>query len=312
MRNPRENVKLFGHQKERDFFLNAFHSPRFAHAWILGGAYGIGKATFAFHMARYILSGRQDGNTTFSEDDPLCRRMGAQSHGDLWVVGEEGESEIGVEPIREVNAFLNQTSATGGWRVVIVDGADKLNRNAANALLKRLEEPPLKTVFLLITATSGLLLPTIRSRCQLLALNPLTEGEAAEVLQSQGAAVPDFSAVLQGSPGRLMRLIEGEGPQIYADLQRVLAGDAAASFIHAHGGTDGSYAMIEHFLRNFLYKSLMEKIAGRSSFFKEVSLGNVLNMYEKVEELFTQCQFAQLDKRATLTCVFAQLRNGNE
>ena len=57
-----ENLTLFGHEEEKTFFLNAFHSARFPHAWILGGNFGIGKATFAFHMARYVFSGRQDGN----------------------------------------------------------------------------------------------------------------------------------------------------------------------------------------------------------------------------------------------------------
>lgn len=309
MLTPRENLKLCAHQEARDFFLNTFHSSRFAHGWILGGGYGIGKATFAFHMARYILSGRHDKNTSFSESDPLYRRIVAQSHGDLWTLEGEDAVEFGVDPIRELNSFLTQTPAEGGWRVVIIDGAEKLNRNAANALLKRLEDPPKKTVFLLVTTTPGRLLPTIRSRCQLLSLTPLAEREVEEVLHSQGMKLPDFSSIAEGSPGRLMRLMQGEGEKIYKDLQKVLAGEEASSFMGAYTEGEGAYAIIEDFLRIFLYKNLMDKVEGRLSFFKNVSFEQALKTYEKVEELLTQYQTAQLDKRATLTCVFASLKS---
>lgn len=147
MLTPRENLHLFGHLEARECFLNAVHSQRFPHAWILSGPFGVGKATFAYHMARYILSNREDRNTTFTQDDPLYCRIRAQSHGDLWTVGGDEGGEIGIEPIRQLTSFLSQTTFEGGWRVVIIDGVEKLNRNAANALLKSLEEPPSKTVF---------------------------------------------------------------------------------------------------------------------------------------------------------------------
>ncbi len=303
---PRENLTLFGHEEEKAFFLNAFHSSRFPHAWILGGSFGIGKATFAFHMARYIFSGRQDGNTHFSDQDSLCRRIAVQSHGDLWTVGGDKESEIGVDSIRALNSFLNQTSAEGGWRVVIIDGAEGLNRNAANALLKRLEEPPLKTLFFLTTAIPGRLLPTIRSRCQLLSLKPLGEGDVKKVLQSQGRELPDFWLLAEGSPGRLMRLMEGEGPQVYADLQKIFEGGSPTDFMNTYAGEDNSYDLIEDLCRSFLYKNLMEKLK------MQTGVDQALTVYEKIDHLFDQCRFAQLDKRATLSCAFANLRNGHQ
>lgn len=309
MLTPRENLKLFGHDKQREALLNAFHSERFPHGWIIAGPVGIGKATFAFHMARYILSGRQDGNTTFDENEPFYRRIVAQSHGDVWTLGDEETREIGVESVRELNGFLNQTSAEEGWRVVIIDGADTLNRNAANALLKRMEEPPPQTVFFLTTAFPGRLLPTIRSRCQLLTLNPLNEKDCHEVLRSQGFSPPNFSAIAQGSPGHLIRLMKGKGAQIYEDLQRVLGGDSPTSFIHNYGGEEASYALIEDLFRNFLHTHLMAKAEGISSFFEGVSLDQVLNLCDKIENLFDQCRFAQLDKKVTLTCAFAYLGN---
>ncbi|OJW48080.1 MAG: hypothetical protein BGO67_03360 [Alphaproteobacteria bacterium 41-28] len=311
MLTPRENLKLFGHQKQREVLLRAFHSERFPHGWIIAGPVGIGKATFVFHMARYILSGRQDGNTTFDESEPFHRRIVAQSHGDLWTLGDEETREIGVESVRELNGFLNQTSAEEGWRVVIIDGADRLNRNAANALLKRLEEPPPRTVFFLITPFTGRLLPTIRSRCQVLALNPLNEAECREVLHSQGCVSPDFLPVAQGSPGHLMRLMEGKGAQIYEDLQRVLMGESSTSFIHTHGGDETSYALIEDLVRNYLHTHLLAKAEERSSFFEGTSLEYALNVCDKIKELFDQCGLAQLDKKVTLTCAFATLESKN-
>jgi DNA polymerase-3 subunit delta' len=307
MLTPHENLKLFGHRAAEDRFLNAFHSERFPYGWIIAGSFGIGKATFSYHMARYILSKRKDRNTIFSEKDPLHRRIVAQSHGDLWVLGGEDASEIGVEPVRELNGFLNQTSAEGGWRVVIVDGADRLNHNGANALLKRLEEPPPHTVFFLVTAFPGCLLPTIRSRCQFLNLNPLEEDELQEVLSSQGLSIPDFIDIAQGSPGRLIRLMENEGKVIYEEFQKILKGGSFSSFIHSHGGEEKSYALIEDLLRNFLHTHLVAKAEGRPSCFDNLSIEQVLELSETINNLLDQCRFAQLDKKATLTCIFANL-----
>jgi DNA polymerase-3 subunit delta' len=306
---PRENLTLIGHKDARDSFLNSFHSLRFPHAWIVGGPFGIGKETFSFHLARYILSGRTDGQTLFSENDPLYRRIVANSHGDLWTVrGEEGK-ETSVDSIRELNSSLNQTSAEGGWRVVIIDGADRLNRNAANALLKRLEEPPHKTVFFLVTPLPGRLLPTIRSRCQFINLAPLRKEEVAQVLFSQGLSFPDFLGFSEGSPGRIMGLMEGEGGPLYADLQAVLKGGGAAAFIQTYGGDDKFYGMTEDLLRNIVHDQLLAKVEGRDSFFTKDSLDDALKVCEKIEGLFDQCRVAQLDRKGTLTCVFASLGN---
>lgn len=311
MGTPRENLTLFGHQNERDSFLKSFHSPRFPHAWIINGPFGIGKATFAFHMARYLLSGRKDANTSFLETDSLYRRIVVGSHGDLWTLQSEEGKEIGVDEVRELNTALNQTSAEGGWRVVIIDGADQLNRNAANALLKRLEEPPLKTVFFLITTLPGRLLPTLRSRCQFMTLNPLSEEEVKQVLLSQGVALPEFLAYSEGSPGRVLGLIEGEGAQLYSDLQGILKGEEATSFIHRYGGEDKSYRLIEDLLRYFIHDHLVAKVEGRTSYFAKESLDVTLKVWEKIEELLDQCRVGQLDCKATLTCVFATLGNRN-
>src|SRR3990167_6826243 len=309
MQTPRENLHLFGQLEARDFFLKAYHSARFPHGWILSGSFGIGKATFAYHMARYILSGRKDGNTTFTEDDPLHCRIRAQSHGDLRTIeGEEG-SEIGIEPIRSLNSFMSQTTYEGGWRIVLIDGMEKLNRNAANALLKRLEEPPAKTVFFLVTANLGSLFPTIRSRCQVLPFLPLEEEHVKAVLASKNLHAPSFFHLAQGSPGRLIRLMEGKGEELFQSLTKVLEGLASIpEFIQTHGGDEGAFEIIEDLLRNHLHAHLVEKAEGRPSFFEKLSLEEALEIHNKVTHLFDQCKRAQLDKKITLNCVLDHLK----
>ncbi len=303
---PRANRQLIGHKEAKDLFLKALHSGKVAHAWILSGPTGIGKATFAYHMARYVLSNRQDGNTEFKSDDPLYRRTVAQSHGDLHTLETEG-NEISVDLVRQLNSSLNQTQVETGWRVVIIDGADRLNRNAANALLKRLEEPPTQTLFFLTTSYPGKLLPTIRSRCQVLPLNPLTDEQVKLVFISQNLQLPDFTILAQGSPGRLMHMLEGKGPDIYADLQKIYKGEAVPFFAQIYGDDEQSFTTIEDLLRNFLHTELLKKVQDQPSYFNHLGIEQSLDVYEKIEQLFDDCRLAQLDKKATLNCVIANL-----
>ncbi len=308
MQTPCESLELIGHKEQRDFFLKSLQSGRMAHAWILSGPVGVGKATFAFHMGRYLLSDRQDGNLTFTPNDPVYRRMVAQSHGDLYVLRNQDSNEISVDTVRELNTFLNQTSMEGGWRVVIIDGAEKLNRNAANALLKRLEEPPAKTVFFLITSYPGKLLPTIRSRCQVLNFNPLTDMEVKQVFEILQMAVPELSSIFQGCPGRIVRMLEGKGPQIYEDLKKLYAGEDVPSFAQTYGGDEESFAIVEDLLRTYMHRQILEKAQGNVSFFKDLSVKQSLDLYDTIEQLFNNCWQAQLDKKTTLTCVMSHIK----
>jgi DNA polymerase-3 subunit delta' len=302
MLNPKENLTLIGHQEAQDIFHKAFHSNRFHHAWIIHGPVGIGKATFAFHMARFLLSGEDN----ILSNNPIYRRILADSHGDLRVIGEEGEGEIGVETIRDLNTFLNQTSVEGGFRIVIIDGAERLNRNAANALLKRLEEPPAKTVFFLVTSCLGRLLPTIRSRCQVLTLSPLSESEVAAVFKSQDIDFEPHAMLAEGSPGLLARYRDEPGQQLSIEFQEVLGGKSATSLIRSYGGDEATYTLLEDLLRSHIHQELLEKAL------QESSLDKTLKIWDKVDQLLETCRFAQLDKKATLTCVFETLALRNK
>lgn len=177
---PRTNTQLFGHEQTEAMLLRDLAAGKLAHGLIFSGQRGIGKATLAYRFARALLSGR--GDMQLPPEHPIFHRIVANSHADLLVIEllydpkkEEYANEISVEQSRSIAQALSLTPAEGQWRVVIIDSADNLNSNSANAILKILEEPPPQTILMLIAHNVGKLLPTIRSRCRIIPLKPLSK-----------------------------------------------------------------------------------------------------------------------------------------
>ena len=241
---PRENAELVGHDAAQSLLLSAYNSGRLPHAWLIAGPKGVGKATLAYRFARFLLAEQPVGglfgappktdSLAIAADHPVYRLVASGGHPDLLAV-ERGwdvkrkrlRSEIVVDDTRAIAAFLHLTSAQGGWRVVIVDGANDMNRNAANALLKVLEEPPKRAVLLLTSESPGRLLPTIRSRCRMLHLKKLPETVVSEAImrQSPDLAPVDALALAQlaeGSIGRALILAAMDGLAIHRDMYRIL------------------------------------------------------------------------------------------
>ncbi|AGF75863.1 DNA polymerase III subunit delta' [Bartonella vinsonii] len=187
--SPSQNNMIFGHQDARHFLTQMHKAGRLHHALLFEGEQGIGKATLAFHLAWNILSS-QKGNFLQPEHNSIIwRQITKGSHPSLLHISrrfdlktQKFKTGVLIEDIRDVMHFLNQTSQDNGWRIVIIDPADDMNKSAANAILKTLEEPPKKTLFILITHSLGRLLPTIRSRCQKISLRPLHNDEVKKVL----------------------------------------------------------------------------------------------------------------------------------
>lgn len=210
--HPRETFNFVGHESEERALADALAGERMHHAWLLAGPKGLGKATLAYRFARAALGAQRIGPRPLDVDpeDVVARRVAALSHPDLFVLrrglNERGKPrrEITVDDARELGHFFSLAPSEGGMRVAIIDAVDDLNRNAANAILKTLEEPPARSVLLLVCHAPGATLATIRSRCRRLALRPLSDSLVREAL----AAKADETLVVwaKGRPGRALAL----------------------------------------------------------------------------------------------------------
>lgn len=257
--HPRRNPDLVGHEAAEAELLSAHARGRLAHAWLLAGPRGIGKATLAYRFARYVLKqGRGAGLDLFGAppadlhvppDDPVFRRVASGGHADL--LGLERQlndrgalyTVIRIEQARALGGFFALTSAEGGWRVAVIDSADELNPESANALLKVLEEPPPRSLLLLVAHAPSRLLPTIRSRCRRLLLRPLPDATVAEVLgrhrpEMGGEDRIALARLAEGSPGRAIALARQGGLALYAELVRLMGELPSLAPLGMHGLSD--------------------------------------------------------------------------
>ena len=237
---PRETAVLFGHRDAERALLDAYQSTRMPHAWLIGGPPGIGKATLAYRLARFVLAHpdpaapdvQAAASLAVEADNAVARRVAAQAQGDLMVLERTVNEQTGklytvirVDDVRRSVSFFGSTAGEGGWRIAIVDAVDDLQREGANALLKVLEEPPQRTLLLLISHSPGRELPTIRSRCRRLLLRPLVTEDVIRAMTAATGRSPGDAELAQaaeaaeGSVGRALRFLDGPA---LALRQRVL------------------------------------------------------------------------------------------
>ncbi len=265
---PRENPFLYGHEAADARFLHEFERGLVHHAYLMVGHKGIGKATLAYRIARFLLSnGAQNATVTeaptmslFGEpesahdsplttqhslnmaaEEPLFRRVAAGSHTDLLTISPAYDakkhvekSTITVDEARRVPEFLSLTPAEGEWRVVIVDAVDQLNVNAANALLKILEEPPERAILLLVCHSSGGILPTIKSRCRTFKLNAPDRTAFGNILNHIAPSIPDYDysalyALSHGAPGHAITLHQENAVACYEGWLTAMMPDASVA-----------------------------------------------------------------------------------
>lgn len=239
---PSENPHLFGHGDIANLIAAAYRTGKLPHALLLAGPQGIGKATLAFHLAYHLLRNPTPAQAPekLATPDPsssLFRQIAMGSHPAILHLTRPQNDKtktfktvLTVDEVRKVNRFLSMTSHDGGYRVVIVDPADDMNTNAANALLKNLEEPPAKTLFVLITHSPGALLPTIRSRCQTIRLSPLDQDDLMQALAHAESPPPDngearhaLAARAGGSARNAIILTQYGGLEIAEAIDGILA-----------------------------------------------------------------------------------------
>jgi DNA polymerase III subunit delta' len=268
--HPRFTERLYGHAAIETELAQTFASGRMHHGWLLTGPEGVGKATLAYRLARFLIAAASERDMFGASLDigagtTAARQVRSLSHPDLLVIrrpydvkAKRLRTEITVDEVRRLKGFLQLRGTDGGWRAVIVDPADDLNSSAANALLKSLEEPPVRTIFLLISAAPNRLLPTIRSRCRTINCEPLN-GEMLKkaVTQAMAASGDSVSSsvpagqqwetletLAQGSVRRALGLLGAKGFESYDRIIALVTGLPAVDWpaVHNLGDELGSTA----------------------------------------------------------------------
>ncbi len=233
--HPRENFAFEGGEAADQAFLAAYEKNRLHHAWLLCGPQGLGKASFAYRCARFLMGKQRDnrfGALGMSPEDPDVRLITAQSHPDLLALEREmGDTKlkknISVDAVREIGEFFSKAPSRSPYRVCIIDSVDDLNINSANALLKILEEPPHKGIIFLISHSPGRLLATIRSRCRRLNFVPWSDEAVGAFLQGrievEQESLGRLIRLAHGAPGRALSLMEEGALEMDSFAGRLLA-----------------------------------------------------------------------------------------
>lgn len=230
--HPRMTPRVIGQDHAIRDFVEAERSGRLHHAWLLTGPRGVGKATLAWSIAKWLLAGAESDDLSVAKDDPAARRVQALSEPGLQIIRRPWDekagrlrAEITVEEVRKLLGFYHLSASEGGRRIAIIDAADEMNTSAANALLKMLEEPPKDALILMIAHQPARLLPTIRSRCRTLRLHPLSPELMGTALEDLGISedAEALAALSDGSVGEALRLAGQDGLARYQQLINLFA-----------------------------------------------------------------------------------------
>jgi DNA polymerase-3 subunit delta' len=349
---PWRTTRLLGHETAERTLLAAQRGGRLHHAWLIAGPRGIGKATLAWRFARFLLSGQAQGglfgdgpeSLDAPADAPGRALVDARSHPDLFHLRrtlnpDTGRirAEIAVDDVRDLGAFMHMTPALGPWRVAIVDSADEMNRNSANAVLKILEEPPPNAVLLIVTHAPGRLLPTIRSRCRRLALQALDDEIVVRLLGDYAPALkPEEATVLarlsDGSIGSALELAGAGSLDLYREMVDVLATLPQLDMVRLHGFAErfarrGEEANAAWRSLNYLFDGWLKGLVRRAAVGGEAaaivpaeqglqarllaaaSLDRWMEAWEKVAHLLSRADAVNLDRKQTVLGSFLVLQS---
>jgi DNA polymerase-3 subunit delta' len=338
---PEAQPRWYGAPEAEMTLLDAYRGGRMHHAWLLGGPKGIGKATLAYRFARFALAHpdptsdavRAAGDLAVAEEGPAFRRIAGRAHPNLLAMerpwddkNKRYKSELAVDEIRRTVGFFGSTGGEGGWRIAIVDPADEMNPSAANALLKVLEEPPSRSLFLVLSHTPGRLLPTIRSRCRRLDLQPLGPDAIAAAIADNGSIEADdddtrLAAILaEGSLRRAILLLAGGGIANYRAFARLAAGlgEADVTAMHAladkvsgRNADDAYYGFLDT-VRSWLARRVRgedEPVADAQPgpAIRAVPLARWAEVWDKVARSSTEAEDLNLDRKQVVLSILMSL-----
>jgi DNA polymerase-3 subunit delta' len=349
--SPRSNPDLLGHEKVEEALLADYNAGRLPHAIIFAGPAGIGKATLAYRLGKFLLAQKNEGAGLFGDpekpttlrlapNDPVFHRVVSGGHADLVTVEREFDEkknrlkqDISAESARKITPFLRKTAAEGGWRIVLVDGAEYLNRASQNALLKILEEPPEKTLLMLTTSQPGAFLPTIRSRCRMVTMEALPDNVVSTLLDKFAPGIPaeEKAALIrlgEGSIGTALQFHRDKGVALYKELLSLVGTVPTLDVAKAHdladklSRTEASYETSRAILTSWCQRiaraeargqQLPDILQGDAAIFGRIAAAyparHFLNTWEKMAQLFQQTENHTLDKRQALLGAFLMIQN---
>jgi DNA polymerase-3 subunit delta' len=333
VRHPRETFAFYGHAEAEAELLEAYRSDRLPQAILIGGPVGIGKATFAWRIARFILSHpdsneavvRNAADLSVGADHPAVRRITSLTHGDLFLLRREWNekaekpfTEIRADDVRRAIHMFQRAAGSGGCRICIVDSAEDLNRSGANALLKLIEEPPPRSLFLIVAHRPLQVIPTIRSRCRKILLKPLAPAEIQRATTALGPPWTEVGAEdllkaaerAKGSVPNALRLLGGQGLELDTQIRRLLDELPRLDWRDVHALADhvtgrdhiSEYDVMMTSIFDWLdatVRAEAERGARRLVPFAEA--------WEKIAEAARETEALNLDKRPLILSIFAEL-----
>jgi DNA polymerase III subunit delta' len=330
--HPRHAQHIIGHEKAEAELLEAYKADRLPQAWIIGGPSGIGKATLAWRLTKFIMANPDPSSPHVqkatcldtSDDNPQVRQVLSLTHSDLLLMRRSYNpstkrfySEIRADDVRKANDMFHLAANNGGWRIGILDSADELNKFSANALLKLIEEPPPRSLFLIIAHHPSRLLPTIRSRARKIYLSPLTPDQIKTALKTiltssrfSTKAISQAAEMAGGSVREALRLLEGDGLDIAAQMSNILRGmprvdwksvlDLSDIICARDADDDFSSALMG------IYDWLDAQIQDNAGLGAE-RLAPLALVWDKIAKAVRHTEAINLDKRALLVSIFTDL-----
>lgn len=353
LQEPKAMQFCLGHEEQEQLFIDLFQNNSLPHAMIFSGNEGIGKTTMAFRLARFLLkNGKVDDNQDslfggedikadvssldVDADDPVFARVVSGGHADLLHICREYDSAKGkqdaslkVDALRKIEPFLRKTASEGGWRIVVVEDADTMNRSAQNAILKILEEPPPNVLIMLIAHRPGMLIPTIRSRARVIPFEPLSQENMKDLLARQGhyLSVEDMTTLAslsEGSIGQALRYIEQGGLETLAQLLGYLETAPNWNWARLHElsaslsspAQDKEYRMFVDLLQWVFAQILRVQARGSSDippalskvaasqFMMQIPLERLITISDNLKNHFERVEFSNLDRRDAIRSCF--------